>query len=73
MDDELRCRWYARHNDLIGGWCVMPADEAPSSGTPEVADLLSQAVAEHIVWLHNEWLGRACGDGRPGHGQAYRK
>jgi hypothetical protein len=53
---QLAATWYARPNDLIGGWCVMPADEPPSSGPPEVASFASETVAQHIADLHNEWL-----------------
>lgn len=48
--------WFARPNDLIGGWCVMPVDEPPSSGIPEVADFTTRELAEHIVSLHNNAL-----------------
>jgi hypothetical protein len=51
-------RWYAKPNDLIGGWCVMPLDESPSGGMPEVADFIMQEAAEHIAFLHNQWLAR---------------
>lgn len=49
-------RWFARPNDLIGGWCVMPVDEPPSQGVPEVADFTTRELAEHIAQLHNDWL-----------------
>jgi hypothetical protein len=60
IENQLKVRWFARENDLIGGWCVMPADQPPSEGTPEVADFIRQDVAEHIAELHNAWL-----DGQP--------
>ncbi len=50
--------WFARVNDLIGGWCVMPVDEPPSLGVPEVADFTTRELAEHIAALHNHWLAR---------------
>ncbi len=56
--DYIRHRWYAMPNDLIGGYCVMPVDEYPSQGVPEVADFTSRELAEHIANLHNEWLER---------------
>jgi hypothetical protein len=51
-------RWYARPNDLIGGYCVMPVDEPPSSGIPEVADFMDEHTAQHVAKLHNDWLDR---------------
>ena len=53
---QLAATWYARPDDLIGGWCVMPSDEPPSSGPPEVASFASETVAQHIADLHNGWL-----------------
>jgi hypothetical protein len=55
-EEFMQMHWYAQPNDLIGGWCVMPADEPPSGGLPEVADFLTQEAAEHIALLHNQWL-----------------
>jgi hypothetical protein len=52
----LGFRWYARENDLIGGWCVMPLDEPPSYGVGEVADFTTRELAEHVAALHNTWL-----------------
>ncbi|GAA0493685.1 hypothetical protein Ade02nite_21290 [Paractinoplanes deccanensis] len=52
----LAACWYARPNDLIGGWSVMPVDQPPSSGYPEVGCFLSRPVAEHIAALHNAGL-----------------
>lgn len=54
----LNYRWYARENDLSGGWCVMPADEPPSQGILEVASFTTRELAEHIAELHNAWLER---------------
>lgn len=48
--------WYAKPDDLIGGWCVMPVDESPSGGCVEVASFLSEELARHIVALHNTLL-----------------
>ena len=50
--------WFARENDIIGGWCVMPVDESPSLGVMEVADFTTRELAEHIAAIHNEWLMR---------------
>lgn len=49
----LTILWYPRENDLIGGWCIMPIDESPSGGIPEVADFMSERVAKYIAGLHN--------------------
>jgi hypothetical protein len=57
LEDELFYRkWYVQTNDLIGGTCIMPVDEPPSSGWPEIADILSEKCAKHIVALHNAWF-----------------
>ena len=57
--DLLAVVWYARPDDTIGGWCVMPADVPPSAGShPAVADFVRERDARHIAWLHNEWLHR---------------
>jgi hypothetical protein len=61
LSESMCLRWYARPDDLIGGWCVMPVDEPPSAGMPAVADFIMQEAAEHIARLHNQWL-----DGAPG-------
>lgn len=58
-DNYLHQRWYARENDVIGGWCVMPVDQPPSGGVPEIADFTARENAEHIARLHNEWLSNA--------------
>lgn len=51
--------WYAKPNDVIGGWCVMPVDKLPSeAGIQEVADVVTEAQAQHIAYLHNMWLVR---------------
>jgi hypothetical protein len=58
----LSFEWYARPNDIVGGWCVMPVDQPPSDGFPEVANFTTQELAEHIARLHNDWLVQQ-GDG----------
>lgn len=53
----LRAKWYAKPNDLIGGWCVMDTDATPGeSNRPEVADFTSERMANHIAYLHNDWV-----------------
>jgi hypothetical protein len=54
----LSARWYARPDDLIGGWCVMPCDLPPSSGAPEVGGFMCEEHARHVADLHNQALRR---------------
>lgn len=57
--ETLAAPWYAKPNDLIGGWCVMDIDQTPAQAQrPGVADFTSQALAEHIADLHNQHLAR---------------
>jgi hypothetical protein len=64
LEDELFYRlWYVQQDDLIGGVCIMPTDEPPSMGWPEIANFLSQKCAEHIVALHNSWYQEFQGAG----------
>lgn len=50
--------WFARENDLIGGWCVTEVDELPSSGAIEVADFASEFNARFVAasWADVGWL-----------------
>lgn len=41
--------WFARPNDLIGGWCVRTADTPPSEGPGEVADFIREEDARFIA------------------------
>lgn len=54
---RLRARWYAKPDNLIGGWCVMDIDATPgeSSRSP-VADFSSERMARHVAYLHNQWV-----------------
>jgi len=52
----LAARWHPQPNDLIGGHCVMPVPQPPSSGFPDAADFCSELVAVHIAELHNAAL-----------------
>jgi hypothetical protein len=54
LTEILNAKWYAKPNDVIGGWCVMDIDDTPSHGRFEIADFTSQEIAEHIAKLHNE-------------------
>jgi hypothetical protein len=56
--NPMEITWYARENDLIGGWCIMPIDLPPSSGVPDIGDFLTQEVAQHVADLHNDWLDK---------------
>lgn len=54
-------RWFAVVNDLIGGWAVSHVDKPLSQqdweqGEGEIADFCTEAVARHIVDLHNAWV-----------------
>jgi hypothetical protein len=60
MSDVLNERWYAHPDDLVGGWCVMNRDFPPSRlnrhtdpDGREVGNFLSEAIARHVVELHN--------------------
>ena len=56
-ESYLRVRWFAKPNDLIGGWCVMPVDATPGEANlPEVADFTTELMANHVAYLHNQWL-----------------
>lgn len=49
-----KTKWYAKENDLIGGWCVMDVDQTPGEAQrPEIADFCSKENAERIAALHN--------------------
>lgn len=59
MVAPMKVKWYAKPNDLIGGWCVMPIDKTPGSAPKavyEVATFCSKETAEHIASLHNQSL-----------------
>lgn len=55
-DALLATAWYARPDDLIGGWCITAVDQPPSAGYPSLGDFLSRELAEHIAAMHNAWL-----------------
>ena len=49
-------RWYAKPNDLTGGWSIMTADVTPADAgedVVEVGSFLDEALARHIVEMHN--------------------
>jgi hypothetical protein len=54
--DPMKVHWYARPDDTIGGWCVIPVDEHPSEGCYTVAAFIGEQEARHIAELHNRWL-----------------
>lgn len=58
--------WYAKENDLIGGWCVCAID-APPSQLGEIGNFLFKEMAEHIAGLHNEWLEKNGSSDKPKH------
>lgn len=51
--------WYARKNDTIGGWCVMPVDLPPSTGIPTVGDFMNESVARYVAYTHNKEVRRS--------------
>ena len=55
--DVLKIWWYAKPNDVVGGWSIMPVDETPSQGGWEVGTFLTREVAEHLTFLHNYRIG----------------
>lgn len=65
FQDYIYLKWYVRENDLIGGHCIMPVNQPPSVGIPEIADFTSKEHAEHIVELHNTWLEGVNNERRP--------
>lgn len=53
--------WFARSNDLIGGWCIMTADKPPSQcnfreGEIEVGCFMTEQTARRIASAHNAEL-----------------
>jgi hypothetical protein len=56
LEEQLAARWYAMPDDVIGGWCVMPDEKPPSLGGWQIADFVSQEIAEHIAELHNAYI-----------------
>lgn len=56
-DQFLTMKWYAKENDLIGGWCIMSTDDPPSTqkGFP-IGDFLTEELTNYIVELHNAEL-----------------
>lgn len=54
--EVMRRNWFVQPDDLIGGWCIMPINQPPSSGCFEVASFMSKIAAEHVVFLHNRVL-----------------
>ena len=51
--------WFAKANDLIGGWCVGTCDEPPSEcadfGSSNVADFVGEEVARYIAIFNPEF------------------
>jgi hypothetical protein len=57
----MRDKWYAKPDDLIGGWCVMDTDMTPGEANrPEIACFISEKLARHIAYLHNQWVYEGC-------------
>ncbi len=66
LRQQLEVRWYARENDVIGGWSVMDCDLPPSvafpqrrgSAFPEIAAFTHEIHARYIADLHNAQLAK---------------
>lgn len=69
IDRMMSSPWYAKPNDLIGGWCVMDVDLTPGQADQmefakgakefilhEIGDFLTKEMAQHVADLHNAWL-----------------
>lgn len=55
--DWKTVKWFAKFNDLIGGWCVGTDDRPPSrEGVVLVADFITEDVARYVASLHNDRL-----------------
>ena len=52
----LKEMWWAKQDQDMSGWCVMPLDEDPMYGVEPVASFLTKELAYHIAALHNAWL-----------------
>lgn len=53
LAQQFEGTWCAMPNDCIGGWCVMPGPEPPSSGTIEIATFCQREAAEFIALVRN--------------------
>jgi hypothetical protein len=64
IEGMMKVKWYAKINDLIGGWCVMTMDATPAEadeitgGTVmcEVGCFMDERIAVHVADMHNRWL-----------------
>jgi hypothetical protein len=59
----LECRWYPVEDNMIGGYAVCTVDKPTGdidyyNNEFEVAYCTTQAVAEHVADLHNNWWNR---------------
>lgn len=48
--------WYAKVEDMVGGWCIGTTDITPANGGDIVCDMMTEETARHVVKIHNEWL-----------------
>lgn len=57
LQEVIYSDWYAKPNDEIGGWCVMPVDSTPiASGVHAIGDFMTAEIATHVAATHNFWL-----------------
>ena len=58
-DQRIVQKWYVNEDDLIGGFDI-GTEQGPASSShaaENVAWGLAEHIAQHIVRLHNEWMG----------------
>ena len=48
--------WFAKPDDLVGGWCVTTDDRTPAEGARTLASFTSEAAARFIAIARNELL-----------------
>lgn len=57
--DLNKVMWYAKPDDLVGGWCIMNVDKTPAfcnffeANEIQIGCFLSEDIAKRIVRLHN--------------------
>ena len=64
----LSQQWYAKPDDLVGGWCVTNCDKTPSQidvrkGEYVVGDFLTERMAKEVVAGHQYLMEKWDADG----------
>jgi hypothetical protein len=57
--------WYAKPDDLVGGWCIGVDERPPSEGAWTLGDFMNEDVARYIVGLHNQAIGGGVSAAQP--------